>query len=588
MRKRLRAYTAVSAAAVMSLGLVACGGSSGGNKSSGPSTAYGDANTKIVNASTHAGGTLRFVSSQDFDSLDPGNMYYAQSWNFSRLYARPLITFSSAPGKASLQLQPDLATSLGQHSADLKTWTYHLKPGIKYSDGSPVVAADVKYAVARSNYAPDVINKGPVYFNQFLINPNGYKGPYKDKNLNDFKGVTTPDDHTVVFHLAAPFSEFDNLASLPQTAPVPQAADSGANGGVNYTQHVVSTGPYKMDNYSPGKSASFSKNPNWDPSTDPNRKQLVDKITFQANVNADTVDQDLLTGAADIDTPGTGVQAAARSKILTSSTLKKSSDDVLSGFLWYTAISAKVAPFTNINCRIAAEYATNKSAYQAAYGGPVGGDVANSLLPPYIAGHTNADTYPDGPNNTGDLTKAKAALAACGKPNGFSTTIAFRSDRPKEKAAAEAMQVALARVGIKLSLYGYPSSNIAATTGSPAWVAKNDAGLMVYGWGADFPTGFGFLQQITDPAALKQTGNSELSDLTDPALHQMFVQAAASADPAQRATLYTQADNEVMKQAGIIPMLYAKSLLYRPSNVTNVAFTYGYQMYDYAILGVTK
>ena len=86
-------------------------------------------------------------------------------------------------------------------SADGLTWTYKLKQGITYDDGTPVTSKDVKYAIARSNYTDELVN-GPKYFQQYL-DAGDYAGPYKDKNLDDFTGIETPDDSTIVFKLKA-------------------------------------------------------------------------------------------------------------------------------------------------------------------------------------------------------------------------------------------------------------------------------------------------------------------------------------------------------------------------------------------------
>ena len=102
-------------------------------------------------------------------------------------------------------------------------------------------------------------------------------------------------------------------------------------------------------------------------------------------------------------------------------------------------------------------YAADSTAYQTAYGGPLaGGEIATSLLPPLIPGYQKLDLYPAGADNKGDVDKAKAALQACGQPNGFETNIAYRAERPKEKATAESLQQSLARVGIKLTLKPLP------------------------------------------------------------------------------------------------------------------------------------
>ena len=86
----------------------------------------------------------------------------------------------------------------------------------------------------------------------------------------------------------------------------------------------------------------------------------------------------------------------------------------------------------------------DKTSYQNAYGGPfAGGDLATTLLPPVIPGYEKFDLYPAGSDNKGDVDAAKKSLEACGQPDGFSATIAYRAERPKEKATAEAFQQAL-------------------------------------------------------------------------------------------------------------------------------------------------
>jgi len=122
MRQR-RKLAATATAVALSMVVAACGsdsGSGGGSGSSGGggSAAYDAASEGIVNKSDATGGTLKYVLSDAPDSMDPGDTYYAFNWNFTRLYARPLTTFKPAPGKAGLELVPDLAESLGEVSDD--------------------------------------------------------------------------------------------------------------------------------------------------------------------------------------------------------------------------------------------------------------------------------------------------------------------------------------------------------------------------------------------------------------------------------------------------------------------------------------
>ena len=95
-------------------------------------------NSEVVNPSGHTGGTLRLALSSVPDSLDPGNTYYAEIWDLTRLWATPLVVYKSCPGACGLQIVPGLATTLGQPSANGLVWTYHLKHGVTFEDGTPV------------------------------------------------------------------------------------------------------------------------------------------------------------------------------------------------------------------------------------------------------------------------------------------------------------------------------------------------------------------------------------------------------------------------------------------------------------------
>lgn len=594
-----RTIGTVALGAAASLLLAACsGGSSDGasspssSSSSGSSTpvsgakggaaAYNAAANSVIAPSTKTGGTLKYALTDAPDSMDPGNTYYAFNWNFTRLYARPLVTFKTVPGKDGLTAVPDLAASLGVASDGGKTWTYKLRPGLKFEDGTAVKATDVAYAVARSNYSAELTD-GPKYFAQYLTNTKKYAGPYKDKTLADLSGITTPDDATIVFHLTAPFSEFDYLVSNPQTAPVPAAKDTG----LKYEQHPVSTGPYMFQQHTVGVGFTLVKNPQWTAASDPNRKQLVDQITLQEKIAADDIDNRLLSGAADVALDGTGVQAQARSTILQDDAKKKDADNPLTGFLRYAMIDTTVAPFDNKDCRLAVLYAADHKAIQNQWGGPLGGDIATTALPGNIAGSTPFDLYDFKGHPNGDPDAAKKSLAACGKPTGFSTNIAVRGDRPKDVASGEALQQALKKVGINAAIKKYPAGDWSARfAGNPQFVKANNLGIIVAGWGADWPSGFGFLSQLVDGRAIKPTGgNYNQMELNDPSINKLLDQGITTTDTAARNTIWGQVDRKVMESGALLPFVYEKTLLYRPETLTNVFVTPAYGMYDYTALG---
>jgi len=588
-RRRIMGLAAFGAAATLALAACGGGGSSSGSGSGGSSSAasFNAAVTGVVNPSAKkTSGTLTFGLSSTPDSTDPANTYYAFMWNFTRLYTMPLMTYKSCPGPCGLQVVPDLATAPGAVSDNGLTWTYHIKPNVKFEDGTTVTSADVKYAVERT-FDRGLFPLGPSYYPLLLAgNAKTYPGPYKDRQKNEFglTAVQTPNPTTIVFHLAHPFADFNYVAAIPQSAPVPPGKDTGAN----YQLHPMSTGPYKFQSYQLNKQLTLVPNTSWNPATDPNAKQLVSKITVTMNMNANDIDNRLLAGDLDVDMAGSGVQAAARAKILSSPSLKASSDDPISGFTWFAYLNTKVAPLTNVHCRMAIEYAANKTNLQTAYGGAyAGGAIASTVSPPNVIGHKNFDLYEATSKPQGDVAKAKEQLRLCGQPNGFTTGITYRSDRPKEVAAAQALQAALSQAGIKTTLHGYPTGTYFANfAGVPKYTEQHDLGIAFGGWEADWPDGYGFFDFITAGDTISPAGNYNVEQLNDPVVNNDLAKMASTNDATQRNAYTAQIDMQVMRDAGILPEVYAKSLLYRSPQLTNVFVQSYYGMYNYSTLGL--
>ncbi|WP_405450374.1 ABC transporter substrate-binding protein [Streptomyces achromogenes] len=580
---RRSALAAIAAIGSASLFLSGCS-KADDNTNNGTESAGANAATKgVVNVSDKKGGTVTYEMSDVPDSFDPGNTYYAYMYNLSRLYARPLMTFKPGPGDEGNALVPDLAASKGQPSDGGKTWTYKLRTGLKYEDGTPITSKDVKYAVERSNFARDVLSLGPNYFQQFMADGDKYKGPYKDKNPKGLSSIETPDDTTIVFHLKQPFQEFDYLVATPQTAPVPQSKDTG----VDYVKHILSSGSYKFQSYEDGKQAVLVRNENWDPKTDPLRKQLPDRIVIKLKVNSETIDQDVMAGNA-IDLAGTGVQASTQAEVLTDPAKKANTDNTYGGRLVYLAINSKLKPFDKPECRKAVQYAVDKVSVQTAEGGPVRGEVASTVLPPDIPGYAKADTYAT-KDNKGDIAKAKDLMKACGKTS-ITTNITARSDRQQEVDAATAIINSLKKIGINASLKQYPSGKYFTDyAGVPKFDEKQNVGLMMMQWGADWPSGYGFLQQILNGKAISQSGNTNLSQYDSKEVNDLLGKAIATQDTGERNSLYTQIDKKTMDDAVLVPLTYFKVLLGRPQNYTNLVSTAAFSgQYDYLNIGVAS
>jgi peptide/nickel transport system substrate-binding protein len=579
-----------TAGVVITLGLTtaACGGGSKSTSTGGTSggkAAYNAAITTIVNPSTAKGGTINLWSSQDADSWDPVRGYYAFVWDLNRLYTRKLVDYAAAPGKDGLKLVPDLASAEPEISADKLTYTFKLRSGIKWDDGTPITSKDIKYGIERV-WAADVVSGGPVYLPGILDQGQKYPGPYKDTDPNKLglKSVTTPDDSTITFKLAKPYSDFEYLLAMPGSGPVPVKRDTGAQ----YGSKPASSGPYMFKDIQPGKSASWVRNPNWDPATDPIRKALPDAVNLTITTNADDLDNRLLANTADLDAGQTGVQAGARTKLLSDPTLKANADTPVTGFLRFAALATSVAPMDNIDCRKAVIYAADPTSLQAARGGEfAGGDIGTSMLPPNIAGSDpNYDPY-NRKQGKAQLDEAKKELAACGKPNGFDITIAARNNRAAEVKTAEALQAALKLANINAKIEQYDGAQAASITGSPDNVKKKGYGIIVTGWGADYPTGGGYMQPLSDSRFIVPNGNFNMPEIKDPSIDALYDQAAGETDPAKSADIYSQINHKIMEGAYYLPFVVDKALNYRNPRLTNVYINDAFGMVDFQALGTS-
>ena len=600
-RRPVRVYAALALAVLVAVagtvvGLLVSGHPAKGKSASGssrastsaapPSTlaAFNGGLSTVVNPSDHKGGTLNFDAQSTPDSFDPGNTYLPWVMNFDRLFAMPLFTYKSCPGSCGLQLVPDLATDLGTVSSDGMTWTFHIQSDVKFENGTVVTAQDVKYAIERT-YDRSVLGNGPSYY-QVLLTDSSYPGPYQDraKNLMGLTAIGTPNATTLVFHLQFPFPDLPYVLAFPNSAPVPPSADKGSN----YQLHPLSTGPYMFKSYSLTKQLVLVPNPDWNQATDPNAKQLASQIVMNLNVNQADIDSGLLAGDVDVDAQGQGVASSAQARILSSPTDKAHADNPLNGFARFMYLNTKVAPLNNAHCREAVEYAADKTAIQTAWGGPATGQVASTVMPPDVLGYKQFDYYNALSQPGGDLAAAKQQLAMCGQPSGFSTNLAYRDDNPQETAAATALQAALARAGIKVTLQGSSTDdyyNNAA--GATAHVHSHDIGIAAGVWQGDWPNGYGFLDSLTAGNAISPTGNTNISEENDPVVNNLFVQSA-SVTGAARTAIWSQIDEQVMKDAAILPGIYQKTVLYRSPKLTNVYVQAFYGMYNYAVLGVSS
>ncbi|MEV0482850.1 ABC transporter substrate-binding protein [Streptomyces sp. NPDC050508] len=585
--RRKQAFAAAAAVAGM-LALAACGGGNsddGGSKTG--AAGFDAANNKVAQASlVKKGGELKFVSAQDADFWDTTRGYYGFMWDFSRYYSRQLLTYKTEPGAAGTELTPDLSTDMGQVSADGKTYTFHLRDGSTWEDGKAITSQDIKYGIERV-WAQDVLSGGPIYLQQMLDPKGTYKGPYKDtsKDKLGLKAISTPDAKTIVFHLPKANSDFKQVLAMVTASPVRQDKDTKAK----YTLHPFSSGPYKFQSYSPGKKLVLVRNTNWKASSDPVRKAYPDTISLTISSNQSDMDQRLINGDYDIDAGQTGLGPQGRTIALKQH--KANLDNPVSGFIRYAVFPQNVKPFDNIECRKAVIYAADHVSLQTARGGPIaGGDIGTNMLPPSIAGSEGQKYDPygiAGANKNGNDDLAKKALTACGQPNGFKTTIAVRNNKQQEVATATSLQEALKKVGIQADIYQYDGSQSSGIIGSPSNVAKKKLGIIIMGWGPDFPTVQGYGIPLWSSNYILQSGNNNFALIKDKTIDGLFDQYNTTLDEAKKTQLATEINHKVSEGAYYLPFTFERLLNWRSSRIANVYTTNAYSgYYDFVNIGL--
>ncbi|MFE2186317.1 ABC transporter substrate-binding protein [Streptomyces sp. NPDC059455] len=558
---------------------------SSGKPKPGPTSGY-NAATKgsVVNASTKPGGTLKFISQNDADYWDPQRTYFGFVWNFSRYYARQLVTYAPKPGKDGAELVPDLAEKTAKVTDGGKTYTYTLRDGITWEDGSPITSYDIKYGIERV-WAQNDIPGGPIFLQQALDPDLTYKGPYK--GTSDLKAIKTPDDRTIVFKLPKLNGDFERMLATPSGSPVKKEKDTKGK----YTNRPFSSGPYKFDSYQPGKSLELVRNTEWKRSSDPIRAALPDRITVNVNDDEQAKAEALFSGQYHLDLESSGLTGTALTKARSSSDLSARLDNPYTQGLLLAALPRSVKPLDNVHCRKAVLYAADRENMQTASGGVLSGDIAPHMLPSTITGSDSSYDPYETRKTRGkpNATKAKEELKACGKPNGFTTTIAVRNNRPADVAVAESLRSSLEKVGIDTDIDQVDFARYSETLGAPEVVKKKGYGIVIYRWSSDLPTGQSFLQLLADSRFIERTANLNVAEVDDPTIDHLFDTAIAEQAPEKAGDDYAQINRRISDSAAYLPILFQKSVLWRGSRLTNVYTSDPWQGgYDYVSLGVSE
>ncbi|MFJ4919604.1 ABC transporter substrate-binding protein [Streptomyces sp. NPDC088725] len=513
------------------------------------------------------GGTLSVLNTQALNDFDPARQYTSGGGNVPTLVFRTLTTRGPGSGAAGNKVVPDLATDTGRPNADATEWTYTLKEGLKFEDGSPITSADIKYGVERSFAAE--LSGGAPYLRDWLAGGAEYQGPYKDKKGLD--SIVTPDARTIIFKLNKPEGDFPFLATQTQFAPVPKAKDTGAK----YEEHPISSGPYKLvKNEGDGEHLVFERNTYWSESTDPRRKQYPDRIDVKSGLDSAVINQRLSTSSgadASAITTDTNLGPAELAQVGSDKSL---SDRVGTGHFGYTnylAFNTKVKPFDNPKVREAIAYAVNRTSVVNAAGGSALAESATTFLPNQPAfGYTPDDPFPAG--RTGDPAKAKQLLKEAGYPNGLTITLMHSTieDRETSPEIATAIQEALKKAGITVKLDGQENNAYKQKTRT----IKTAPGVFLAHWGADWPGGGPFLAPIFDGRQIVKDGsNFNHAQLNDPAVNKEIDEINKLTDPDAAAKRWGALDQKIAGQALDVPLFHPVYKRLVGKNVKNVVIS---------------
>ncbi|WP_370383250.1 ABC transporter substrate-binding protein [Catenulispora sp. GAS73] len=582
------AIRAGALAAALALALSACGSSGGGAGASALGPGFDLASKQVLNPSTKTGGTINLISSQSFDSIDPGVTYAAQTWNLFRLFARPMMAYEHTPG--GNQIVGDLATGPGRQSNGGKTWTYTLRDNATFEDGTPITSTDVRWAIERANWSY-LVGNGPTYFHNILTPPNDPRftnlDVYKSGDKMFDKIIETPNAQTITFNLPQAFGEFDYVMTLLQTAPVEHALDA-KDTGVTYGKKPISTGAYKILSYDPGKELKLVPNPAYNQVSDPNKMHvaLADVVDVQLGVDSAERDQRLLDGQADADV-GSALTVANHAKVLQDSVLKSQTDDAADSSIAYSSINTQL--ITDVSCRQAIEYAVDKNTVLNQLGGQWGGTVATNLLTSGIPGAVQFPSY------TYDPGKAKSLLAQCkaSSPGLFDSSgtlnfkIAAQTNAPDLQNAATAIQSSLAGVGISTQVTLFPFGQYSQYCGNEAYSKAHRLGMCLANWGPDWLTGYGMLDQLVTANGISATGSQNYAFLDDPVVNSLEKEALSSFEPSTQQQDWVKIDHRVMDLAAVVPLMDRHVMRFRSARLTNVMINQaGSGGYDLSVLGV--
>jgi peptide/nickel transport system substrate-binding protein len=512
------------------------------------------------------GGTIYILTqAEQWNQVDPQRAYTGEDLAFfggTTMRALTAYKFSADPTEGT-SLVPDMATDTGKASDGGKTWTFTLRDGVTWQDGTDVTCEDIKYGVSRT-FATDVINQGPTYAVVYLDIPteadgsSAYKGPYgaaKGQDLYD-KAVLC-DGKTITFKLNKPIADFNYTVTLGFGA-VQKSKDTGELFGT-VAPFVPSNGPYKVESYTTGNGGKYIlvRNENWKPESD-FRPAYPDRWEVHFGIDPLVLDQRIMQSAGnDAFAVQYGqIQPQNLGVIFTDPdhTTAEYGARAISGFDPYSRyywIDNNKVP--QVKIRQAMAVALDREAIRLNIGGAFAGGFADGLVKPNIGGDYKATGFWDtffgkAIDPHGDPELAKQLITESGVP---APKLTFNfADTPVNGRTAAIVIDSLGKAGFTVTPAPLEPGKYYSVVFDPAKSGQ----FGTAGWGADWPNASTVL-----PPLLTQAGGWDLSQLDDPVINAEVDAALTELDRAKQMTLWQALNKKSAEAVHTLPTFFGLS-----------------------------
>lgn len=490
--------------------IAGCGGNDDDGGSSGGSPASG--------GKAKQGGSITAGFTAQPDYLDPALAYSTAGREAVWISYTPLLTYKHETGAAGGEVIPGLATGLPKVTDGGKTYTLTLRKGLKYSDGSPVKAADAEHAIKR------VLNlgSGGAPFFEGIVGATKYeKG--KDPDA-DIEGITTNEKTGEVrFELEQPRGDFAYIIAFPFAALVPSSTPFEDRS----SKPPPGVGPYRITDVVPNRQFVLERNRGFNLPGIP--KGNLDTITGKIIPSQRQQAQQVLSNRLDSmdDTPPTDllpqVRAQARDRYKTQPALST----------YYFFLNTREKPFDNAKARAAVNYAIDKRAIVRLFGGIF--KPGCSFIPEGMPGHpTDPCPYGD-PTKAPNTQRAKELVQESGTA-GQSITVWGNTKEPS-KQVAEYYADLLTSIGWKAKPKLVDNAVYLQTIGSQ----KTRAQTGMSNWFGDYTHPANFMQ-LLNGASIEQTNNKNTSNVDDPELNRRIDALTRNPDLKATESQWAEAD----------------------------------------------